>query len=125
MSSELVFVSDEAKAAFYKAVEDYGINETVLYEPRTIRRLSRATSMGYLIIREHGQKLSIFVPFGSAEVKNYKPALKVKKGLANERILRDLELPMSMEAKESLINYFVQKAKADGTEIILRTKLLY
>jgi len=125
MSKELIFKNDEVKTAFYKAVEEFGVDETVLYEPRTIRQICMAVGMRYLFIQEFGEKLTIYVPFGSAEIKNYKPALKVKKSLANERIFRDLHLPMSLEVKQGLINQLLQGAKADGTEVIVRVKSFY
>ncbi|MCL2680615.1 MAG: hypothetical protein FWF11_03980 [Coriobacteriia bacterium] len=125
MSKELIFKNDEVKAAFNQAVASYGVDEAQLYEPRTIRQICMATSMRYLYIQEFGEKLTIYVPFGSAEIKNYKPALKVKKSLANERIFRDLHLPMSLEVKEGLINQLLQRAQAEGTEVVVRVKSFY
>ncbi|MCL2379853.1 MAG: hypothetical protein FWC81_03615 [Coriobacteriia bacterium] len=125
MSKELIFKNDEAKTAFNKAVQEFGVDEAILYEPRTIRQVCMAAGMRYLFIREYGEKLSVYVPFGSAEVKNYKPALKVKKSLANERVFRDLHLPMSLEVKQGLIDHLLQEAQANGTEVIVHVKLFY
>ena len=125
MSREMIFKNDEARAAFNKAVQEFGVDETLLYEPRTIRQICMAAGLRYLIIREFGEKISIFVPFGSAEIKNYKPALKVKKSLANERIFRDLHLPLSLEEKQTLLRRIQDEATESGTEVIVKTKQLY
>ncbi|MCL2403859.1 MAG: hypothetical protein FWC86_06510 [Coriobacteriia bacterium] len=125
MTKELIFKNDEVKASFEKAVQEFGVSETILYEPRTIRQICRATGMRYLFIQEFGEKLTFYVPFGSAEIKNYKPALKVKKSLANDKKFRDLHLPMSIEVKEGLINQMIIEANDDGVEIIARVKSFY
>ncbi|MCL2438695.1 MAG: hypothetical protein FWE48_00010 [Coriobacteriia bacterium] len=125
MSRELIFKNDEIKAVFEKAVAEFGVDETVLYEPRIIRQICQSLGIRYLFIQEFGEKLTFYVPFGLAEIKNYKPALKVKKSLANDQKFRDLSLPMSMEARTSLINQMIMEANDDGVEVIVRVKQLY
>jgi len=125
MSKEIIFKSDDVKAAFEKVVIEFGVDETILYEPRTIRQLCMAAGLRYLFIQEFGEKITFYVPFGSAEIKNYKPARKLKKGLANERLFLDVQLPMSPEVKENLKNQMIMNADADGVEVIVKVKTFY
>lgn len=125
MSKEIIFINDEAKTAFEKAVTEFKVDETILYEPRTIRQICMAAGLRYLFVQEFGEKITFYVPFGSAEIKNYKPARKLKKSLANERLFLDVQLPMSMEVKENLINQMIKNADDDGVEVIVKVKSFY
>jgi hypothetical protein len=125
MSRELIFKNDEVKAAFEKAVTEFRVDETTLYEPRAIRQICSAIGARYLFVLEVGETLSFYLPFGLAEIKNYKPSLKLKKSLVNEEKFRNLTLPLSREAKESLINRMIMEANDDGVEVIVRVKELY
>ena len=125
MSKEIIFINDEAKTAFEKAVTEFKVDETILYEPRIIRQICMATGLRYLFVQEFGEKITFYVPFGSAEIKNYKPARKLKKSLANEQLFLDVQLPMSMEVKENLINQMIKNADDDGVEVIVKVKSFY
>jgi len=125
MSREMIFASDDVRQAFHRAAEDFGIDEARLYEPGIIRQICISTQFRYLHLEELGDKLMVKVPFGLAEIKNYKPALKVKGSLANERVFRDLHLPMRLEEKEALIKHLLDDAKQKGVEVIAILKMQY
>ena len=125
MSKEIIFRNDSVQEAFEKGVAEFGVDETFLYEPRTIREVCMAVGLRYLYIQEFGEKLTFYVPSGSAEIKNYKPSMKLKKSLVNNRLFRDLELPMSLESKQRVINQMIMDADADNVDVIVRVKSLF
>lgn len=125
MSKEIIFKNDETQNIFEKGVQEFGVDETFLYEPRTIREICMATGLNYLYIQEFGEKLTFYVPSGSAEIKNYKPSMKLKKSLVNKRLFRDLELPMDPHDKQRVINQMIMDADNSDVDIIVRVKSLF
>ena len=121
MSGELIFTNSEVESVFRQTAESMGIDEVLLYEPKAIRRICMVNTYRYLVICERGDRVSVYVPSGSADIKSYKPELKVKKSLANEKIFRDLQLPLTVDQKNDLIDTLVAGAQTKGVEVIVKT----